>query len=203
MNERKGKISTCVYVHSILHHWACILIFEGYFIEYVCWWEFVCELSEILFFFVFTLSCILREMSDLLLGALGHCPFHHYIHCWCDFTSCWIWANHHSSLCFFASPSLLFFSFDSSSSSHPLSFSYSNPFPGLTLSLHHHCTPHYQFDFLHCVVVVIIFTLGIFRSMAHDFLYMLHFIHEGMGFDHWVFELSFSSFLLPYHPNLR
>ena len=99
MNERKGKISTCVYVHSILHHWACILIFEGYFIEYVCWWEFVCELSEILFFFVFTLSCILREMSDLLLGALGHCPFHHYIHCWCDFTSCWIWANHHSSLC--------------------------------------------------------------------------------------------------------
>ena len=128
MNERKRKISTCVYVHSILHHWACILIFEGYFIEYVCWWEFVCELSEILFFFVFTLSCILREMSDLLLGALGHCPFHHYIHCWCDFTSCWIWANHHSSLCFFASPSFLFFAFDSSSSSHPLFEAYSDPF---------------------------------------------------------------------------
>ena len=59
-NERKRKITTCVYVHSILHHWVCILISKGYFIKYVCWWEFVCELSEILFFFVFTLSCILK-----------------------------------------------------------------------------------------------------------------------------------------------
>ena len=184
MNERKGKISTCVYVHSILHHWACILIFEGYFIEYVCWWEFVCELSEILFFFVFTLSCILREMSDLLLGALGHCPFHHYIHCWCDFTSCWIWANHHSSLCFFASPSFLFFAFDSSSSSHPLSFSYNDSFiPSLTLPPHHPYTSHYQINF---------FSLPRYWHHIHirhpqvrdsrDFLYIWHFIHEGMGF---------------------
>ena len=36
-------------MHSILHHRACILISEGHFIEYVCCWEFVCELSEILF----------------------------------------------------------------------------------------------------------------------------------------------------------
>ena len=39
-----------MYVHSILHHWVCILIYEGHFIEYGCYWEFVCELSEILFF---------------------------------------------------------------------------------------------------------------------------------------------------------
>ena len=45
----KIKISTCLYVHSILHRWVCILIFEGHFIEYDCWWEFVCELSEIVF----------------------------------------------------------------------------------------------------------------------------------------------------------
>ena len=32
---------------------------------------------------------------------------------------------------------------------------------------------------------------------------MLHFIHEGMGFDHWVFGPSFPSFLSPYHPSLR
>ena len=50
MNEKKRKISTCVYVHSILHHWVCILILEGRVIEYVCWWELVCELSKILFF---------------------------------------------------------------------------------------------------------------------------------------------------------
>ena len=30
-NEKKIKISTCVYVHSILHHWACILMFRGHF----------------------------------------------------------------------------------------------------------------------------------------------------------------------------
>ena len=33
---------------SILHHWACIWMFEGHFSEYVCRWEFVCELSETL-----------------------------------------------------------------------------------------------------------------------------------------------------------
>ena len=37
---------------------------------------------------------------------------------------------------------------------------------------------------------------------SRDFLYMLHFIHEGMSFDHWVFGPSFLSFLLPYHPSL-
>ncbi|KAL6311826.1 hypothetical protein AAG906_025786 [Vitis piasezkii] len=34
-------------------------------------------------------------------------------------------------------------------------------------------------------------------------LYMLHFIYEGMSFDHWVFEPSFPSFLSPYHLGLR
>ncbi|KAL6316846.1 hypothetical protein AAG906_022516 [Vitis piasezkii] len=38
---------------------------------------------------------------------------------------------------------------------------------------------------------------------SRDLLYLLHFIHEGMGFDHRVFELSFPSFLSPYHPSLR
>ena len=39
-----------MYVHSIIHHWVCILMFEGYLIEYVCRWEFVCELFEALHF---------------------------------------------------------------------------------------------------------------------------------------------------------
>ena len=47
--KKKMKISTCVYVHSILHRWTCILISEGHFIKYDCWCEFVCELFEILF----------------------------------------------------------------------------------------------------------------------------------------------------------
>ena len=41
-----------------------------------------------------------NEMSDLLLGVLGHCPFHHYVCCWCDFTPCLIWVNHYSSSCY-------------------------------------------------------------------------------------------------------
>ena len=35
-----------MHVCSIFYHWVCILIFEGHFIEYVCWREFICELSE-------------------------------------------------------------------------------------------------------------------------------------------------------------
>ena len=49
------------------------------------------------FLFVFTSSHLFfeSEMSDPLLGALHHCPFHHYIYCWCDFTLCLIWLGHH------------------------------------------------------------------------------------------------------------
>ncbi|RVW67833.1 hypothetical protein CK203_061001 [Vitis vinifera] len=55
-----------------------------------------------------------------------------------------------------------------------------------------------------CLLIDIIFTLGILRSMAHEVHYTcLHFIDEGMSFDHWVFEPSFLSFLSPYHLGLR
>ena len=48
-----------------------------------------------------------------------------------------------------------------------------------------------------------IFSLVTFRSMAHEiFLFITSCIRE-YGFDHWVFEPSFPSFLSPYHPNLR
>ena len=42
--KRKKKTHVC----SIFYHWVCILMFKGHFIKYVCWWEFVCELSETL-----------------------------------------------------------------------------------------------------------------------------------------------------------
>ena len=57
--KKKKKISTCVYVPSILHCWVCMLMFEGHCIEYVCWWEFVCELPETLHFLYSFLSYIL------------------------------------------------------------------------------------------------------------------------------------------------
>ena len=173
-------ISACVYVPSILHHWACISISEGHFIEYVCRWEFVCELSKTLhsLFSLCHICCLEWDMSNLLLKALGHCPFHHYIHCWCDFPLCLIWVDHHSFSYVHCFAIILVITSDLSSSFHPLFFSYSDLFQDLILSLHHSYESHYQFDFLHCLIIVIMFILGILRSMAHEiFLYMLHFIH--------------------------
>ena len=193
-----------MYVHSILHHWACILISEGHFIEYVCCWEFVYELSEILFFFVFTLSYFFESgMSDLLLETLGHCPFHHYIHYWCDFTPYLIWVDHHFSSYIHRFVIILIIACDSSHSLHPLVLFLHWPILGLIFPLHHYYASHYQFDLLH-PVIDIIFTLGTFRSMVHELFYTCCNLYmRAWAFDHWVFGLSFPSFLLTYHPSLR
>ncbi|RVW90946.1 hypothetical protein CK203_044209 [Vitis vinifera] len=59
------------------------------------------------------------------------------------------------------------------------------------------------------IVIDIIFGVRLFMFRASSgpwlmgSLYMLHFIYEGMSFDHWVFEPSFLSFLSPYHLGLR
>ena len=135
----------------ILHHWACILMFDGHFIEYVCWWEFICELFEIFFFFIFISSHLLLEskMSDLRIGALGYYPFHHYIHYWCDFTPCLIWVDHHSSLYVHCFAIILATAFDSFLSLHHLILVLQWPIPGLLPSLHHFYTSHYHFNLLH------------------------------------------------------
>ena len=97
--------------------------------------------------FVFTLSYLFEsEMSDLLVGTPGHCPIHHYVHCWCDFPPCLIWVDHcsplyylfhhHFSFCswfvILISP-LAFFSF---SLPHPFT-------PSLTLHVHRSYTSRY------------------------------------------------------------
>ena len=71
-------------------------------------------------FFVFTLSYFFKsEMSDLLLRALGHYLFHHYIHCWCDFTPCLIWVDHHFSSYIHCFAIILIIVYDSSHSLYP------------------------------------------------------------------------------------
>ena len=117
------------------------------------------------------ISYILRvRWVTFLLGALCHCHFHHYIHWWC--TSLHVGFERIITplfvICFTI---ILVFTFDSSILFHSLSFSYSGLFLGLLLSLHHHYTSHYQFDFLHCLVIVIIFTLGTLGSMTHEIFY--------------------------------
>ena len=130
-------------MHSIFHYWACILIFEGLFIEYVCWWEFACEFSDTLHS-LYSFHLFLKwETSNLLLRDLDHCSFHHYIHWWCDFTPYFdlSWLSffficslfrHHTHYCFqfipFVSPLVLFLQ---------------QPIPSLLFSLHHSYTSHY------------------------------------------------------------
>ena len=143
------------------------------------------------------------EMSDFLLGVLGHWLFHHYVHCWCGFPSYLIWADHHYFSCsaFHHYPH---FCFRFIIFILPFVPSLQRPIPSLVLPLHHHYTSQYQFDFLHCLIIIIIATLGILRSMAHEIFYTCCILYmRAWVFDHWVFGPSFPSFLSPYHPSLH
>ena len=158
------------------------------------WWPFyrVCLLVKVhmwafwdFFFFIFTSSHLLLDskMSDLLVGALGCYLFHHYIHYWCDFTPCLIWVDHHSSLYVHCFAIILATAFDSFLSLHHLILVLQWPIPGLLPSLHHFYTSHYHFNLLHLSLHQYYIHIG--NPYVHGsrvFLYMLHFIHEGMGF---------------------
>ena len=182
--KRKEKISTCVYVHSILNNWVCILISEGHFYR-------VCLLLRVPMWalwdpmlFVFALSYLFKsKMSDLFLGTPGHCPFHYYFHYWCDFTSCLIWVDHHLSSYIHCFVVIFVIACDSSHSLHP-------PCSFLTLT-------YSRFDislssFWHISLSVWFASLSYYRYYvrighpqvhgSQTFLYMLRFIHEGMGF---------------------
>ena len=170
----------------------CIVFF---IIECVYWYPmvilssmFVSESSYVSFprsfLLVFTLWHLFfkSEMSDLLLGALGHCHFHHCIQCWCDFTSCLIWVDHYSFLCYLLRHHPCFV-FDSSLLSYHcpslLTLTYSKfdialaSLLRVSLSVLFTSLSHYWY-YIH------IGHLQVQGSRA--FLYMLHFIHEGMGF---------------------
>ena len=156
--------------------------------------------------FLLALSYLFEnEMSDLLLKTPSHCPFHHYIHYWCDFTSCLIWVDHHLSSYIHCFVVIFVIVCDSSHLLHPLPCSF------LTLT-------YSRFDvsfssFLPISLSVRFASLSYYWHHIHvrhpqvhgsrDLLYMLHFICGGLGSDHWVFEFSFPSFLLPYHLGLR
>ena len=158
--------------------------------------------------FVFALSYLFEsEMGDLLLRTPSHCPFHHYIHYWCDFTSCLISVDHHISLYIHCFAVIFVIACDSSHSLYPLVLFLHWPIPDLTFPFHRSCISHYQFDLPHCLIIDIIFALGILRSMAHGIYYTccISYMRAWVS-DHWVFEFSFPSFLSPYHidlPTLR
>ena len=123
------------------------------------------------------------EMSGLLLRALGHCLFHHYINCWCDFTPCLIWVYHHFSSYIHRFAIIIVIDCDSSYSLHPfvsfLTLTYSKfdiflaSFFCISLSVWFALLSHYWY-YVH-----------IGHPQVHGsqaFLYMLYFIHEDMSF---------------------
>ena len=156
--------------------WVCLL--RG-----VRMWAFR-DLSFFVFIFV---VCFESEMSDFLLGALGHCPFHHYIHCWCDFPLCLIWVDHHSFSYVHCFTIILIIAFHLSSSFHPLFFSYSDPsrvWYSLCIIITHLIINLICFI---CLLIDIIFTLGTRKSMTHEIyytcciLYMRAWVSESLG----------------------
>ena len=191
-------------MHSILHHWACILMFEGHFIEYVCWWELVCELSET---FHYLYSCFIyfkSEMSDISLRSSVSLSFPslHSLIMWLQF------------MLDLSGSSLLFVFFTLPSFSfllliHPLRFT-----PCLFLT-----ATHFQVCYSLCIIIthliinLIFFIASLLLSYSHwapsgPWLtrFSVHVAFHIWGhefFYHWVFGHSFSSFLSPYHPNLR
>ena len=147
------------------------MIFEGHFIEYVCRWEFVCELSEALHF-LYSFCRVFWEWNELLSLRSSMSlsfPSIHSLTMWLHF----MLDLSGSSLLFlfFASPSFSFLLLI-----HPFHFTHCHfltvtLIPNLTLPVHHPYTSRYQIIFLHCLVIDIIFTLGTFRSMAHELFY--------------------------------
>ena len=118
------------------------------------------------------LSCLfVRDMSDLLLRTSSHCPFHHYIHYWCDFTSCLIWVDHHISSHIHCFAVVFIVACDSSHSLHILFSSYSDPSRVrylLRIIIIHIIISSSCFT---CLIIDIIFKLDTLRSMAHVIFY--------------------------------
>ena len=156
---------------SIFYHWVYMLMFEGHFIEYVCWWEFVYELSKTLHS-LYSFFHMFREWDEwpsFMSSRSLSLPSLHSLLMWLPF----IFDLSGSSL-------ILVFCVSSSSS---LSF----------LIRHFHftsysflTTTHFRVWYSLCIIIIhliislicficllidIIFTLGSLRSMDHGIFY--------------------------------
>ena len=156
-------------MHSILHCWACMLMFEGHYIEYVYWWEFVCELSETLHSLYSFLSYVLRARWVAFSRDSGSLSYP-------SLRSLLIWILSMSDLSWSLLPFVLLVSSSFSfllliHHPHLTSCHFFLPrpcIPSLTLHVHRSNTSRYHIIFLHHLVIDITFTLGIIMSMAHE-----------------------------------
>ena len=166
----------------LLAHVCMCIVFS--IIEYVYWclgghFHRVCSLLGVRMWalwdpMLFVLLChiyFVREMSDLLLRTLSHCPFHHYIHYWCDFTSCLISVDHHFSSYIHCSAVIFIVACVSPHSLHVLFSPYNNPSRvrySLRVIITHIIISSFCFI---CLLIDIVFTLDILGSVAHGTYY--------------------------------
>ena len=167
--------------------WLCLL-------TRVCMWAFR---DPSFFVFIFVI-CFESEMSDLLLRALSHCPFHHCIRYWRDLLSYLIWADHHSFsysmlhhhpcfhfwLIIFSSPLIPF-----------LQWPYFRVWYFLRIIIIHLVISLIS---LHCIITATMFTVGTLGSMAHGIYYTCCTSYMRA----WVLIIGYLSlvFLRLYHP---
>ena len=96
MKKKKNNKRMCLVFSNIeCIYWCSMVTLLSMFVDESSYVSFP-RLSILCIHFVVYFE---SEMSDLLLGALGHCPFHRYVHYWYDFISCLIWVDHYSSSC--------------------------------------------------------------------------------------------------------
>ena len=136
-------------------------------------------------------------MSDLLLRALSHCPFHHCIRYWRDLLSYLIWADHHSFSC-------------SGLHHHPrfhFWFIIFIPHFILFLTVTHFWVWYSLCMIIHliislicfiCLLIDTMFTLGTLGSMAHGIYYTCCISYMRA----WVLIIGYLSlvFICFYHP---
>ena len=117
--------------------------------------------------------CFESKMSGLLLGALGHCPFHHCVRYWHDLLSYLIWADHHlfSYFMLHHHPHFHFWFIIFISSLIPfLQWPHFLVWCSLRTIIIHLVISSV---FFHCILILTMFTVGIFRSLAHDIWLLL------------------------------
>ena len=173
-------MSIHTHTHTHTHRYIHTHTFEGYFIEYAYWWEFVCDLLESPFS-LYPLCYILLSIRDecLRLGTLGHYPLYHLICWWCGFSTCsnLSWSSFISSIHGFIIISIITFDPFYSCHHHILLSHRCTLQASLILSSHHSYTFHYRFNFRYFPFITTKLALDTLRSMVHKILYTYAFLY--------------------------